>query len=185
LSDGDERVFFLRKHYRGEFFTITPTSKPILTTDSDYKAQRAFVTTGAMALTDPMKALRAEKAEDRALAAFILVERYRKHPPGKVETSELSAQESRAILKALAEANWKRDPNDNSAPDGFKAFERLSLTEKDGWRFPAKEDGDGEEATINKVKAAFARWVDGPGKDYLIKKVVPKKGPQMVPPVKP
>ena len=113
------------------------------------------------------------------------MERYCSRPLGEFETSKLSAPESRAILKALAEANWQRDPNDPFSPNGFKSFERLSLTGKDAMPMLPPNDGEDEGAYINKVKAAFAKWVDGAGKDYLINKVVPKKGPQMLPPTPP
>jgi hypothetical protein len=184
LHAGDEGVFFLSKHYRGKYFLINPTCKPILTTESDYKHQVALMTTGVLALSDSMKALRAEKAADRVFAAHVLLARYRRHPPGEFETTKLSATESRAILKALSEADWLRD-HTPTAPNGYDSFKLLSLSEEDGWENPAVLDEDDGDARINKVKAAFAKWVDGAGKDYLITKVVPKKGPQMVPPTPP
>ena len=88
--------------------------------------------------------------------------------------------------RSLAELSLDFGPvNVFFGPNGFKSFVRLSLSKKDGWVFPPFEAGDGEEARINKVKAAFTEWVEGAGKDYRINKVVPKKGPQMIPPTPP
>ena len=103
----------------------------------------------------------------------MVLTKYRSVPEGAagVEIVKVSADESRSILKALAEANWKPDPNDATAPNAYYAFNRLGLTADDGWKLPAVKPG---EDFIDKTKDAFAAWLDGPGKEYQVRKFVAK-----------
>jgi hypothetical protein len=82
----------------------------------------------------------------------------------------LSAAESRRILKALTEGVWVTNPE--NPLHGQQAFHLLGLTEADGWKAPVpKPNEDYPEL----VRATFAKWLDGPGKDYRVKKLVVKK----------
>jgi hypothetical protein len=174
LAEGDEGVYFLTKHHTGAFYTISPAMAPALTAAADYKDQLALLKKGAAVLAEPAKALEAGKAEDRTFAAVVLVTKYRTYPEsgGEVETVKVAADESRAALKALAEADWAPNPADRNAPNPFQAFGQIGLTDKDGWRQPVVKPG---EDFVAKSREAFAEWVAGAGKDYRINKIVPKK----------
>jgi len=52
------------------------------------------------------------------------------------------------------------------------AFSVLGLNDKDGWKYPMVKPG---EDFIDKTKEAFTAWLAGPGKDYQVSKLVPKK----------
>jgi hypothetical protein len=171
LTEGQEGLFFLTKHHSGEFYTINPMLAPLDPKADTYKAQAELVTKATTALADPAKALKAEKADDRFFAATVIIAKYRSYPlgGGEVETAKVPAEESKAILKALAEGNWK--PADENSPNGMLAFGQLGLTPKDGFNAPKLLPNDDYAA---KMKEAFAKWLDGPGKDYQINKLVPK-----------
>ena len=174
LTEGQEGLFYLTKHHSGEFYIINPLLAPIDAKAGDYKDQLAQAKKAAAALADPMKALKAEKADDRAFAAIMIVTKYRTYPEGggEVENVKVPADESKLLLKALAEANWKPDRN-GDAPNGYAAFAQLGLlNDKDGWKYPMVKPG---EDFIDKTKEAFVAWLAGPGKDYQINKLVPKK----------
>jgi hypothetical protein len=176
LTEGQEGLFYLTKHHSGEFYTINPLLAPTDSKAGEYKDQVAFAKRAAAALADPMKALKAEKADERSFAAIVVITRYRTYPEsgGEVENVKVPADESKLLLKALAEAKWKPDPNsDGTAPNGYAAFAQLGLiNDKDGWKYPMVKPG---EDFIDKTKEAFVAWLAGPGKDYQISKLAPKK----------
>jgi hypothetical protein len=172
LKEGQEGIFFLTKHPSGEFYTITPLLAPLDPQAENYKTQVELVKKAAAVLADPMKSLKSGKAEDRYFAATALLTKYRAYPEtgGEVDTIKLPVEESRLILKSLAEGDWKKyDPD---TINGMQAFYQLALTEKDGWKQPQPKPGADFADTM---KEAFIKWLDGPGKDYQIGKVVPKK----------
>ena len=123
-----------------------------------------------------MKSLKADKADDRSFAAIMLIGKYRSYPENvagdKVENDKVPADENKLVLKALAEANWKGDPNDPHAPNAYQAFSQLGLNDKDGWKYPVVKPG---EDYIDKTKGAFVKWLAGPGKDFQISKWTVKK----------
>ncbi|HEY1186059.1 MAG TPA: hypothetical protein VGE74_00320 [Gemmata sp.] len=172
-TEGAEGVFFLTKHHTGDFYVIGTMLAPVLTTAPDYKDQLALVKKAAGVLADPMKALKADKA-DRAFAANVLLSKYRAYPDGggEVGTVKVDAEESKLILKALAEGNWKGDPNTPNDIGAYLSFSLLGLNDKDGWKQPVVKPG---EDFIEKTKEAFVKWLDGPGKNYQVNKLVAKK----------
>ena len=173
LKEGQEWLFFLTKHADTGFYTIPYMTPPVESKSTDYKAQIDITKKILAVITDPAKALKAEKAEDRYQAAVALVTKYRTPFDGtpEVEITPLPADESRPILKALAEGVWKRDPAAGHL-NGLAAFYQLGLTDADGWKAPVAKAGEDFTET---TRQAFIRWRDGPGKDYQIKKLVPKK----------
>lgn len=92
-------------------------------------------------LTDPRAALKAKSADDRLLAAAMLITRY-KTPAGRnAKTEAVPAEESKQILTILAEAEWENKPGARRdwqmSPQGL--FGRLGVTAKDGWVPPRDE----------------------------------------------
>jgi hypothetical protein len=178
LTEGMEGLFYLSKHHSGEFYIINPIMAPTDAKADEYKAESALAKKAATALADPLKALKADKADDRSFAALVLIGKYRSYPDntsgGKVENEKVPADESKLLLKALAEGNWKPDPNDPNAPNAYQAFGQLGLTEKDGWKHPVVKPG---EDFIGKTKEAFTAWLAGAGKDYQLNRFVLKKPP--------
>ncbi|MEO2088281.1 MAG: hypothetical protein ABGY75_02130, partial [Gemmataceae bacterium] len=75
------------------------------------------------------------------------------------------------LLKALADADWTSGDGPNG-PNGFTAFRGLALTQRDGWTPPGVKAGAN---AIEEYKKAYAAWLEGSGKEYRVKKLVPKK----------
>lgn len=174
LEENQEGLFFLTKHPSGQFHTFNWMTGPVPATDENYKAVTANVKKALAVIADPMKALKAEKAEDRSFAAIAIIIKNRSIPEtnGKeLGLEKLPADESKLILKALTEANWtKFDP---SLPPPANAFYMLGLTTVDGWEAP-KQGQPGTDFNET-LRTAFAKWVEGAGKDYRINKFVIKK----------
>lgn len=178
LKAGDQLVLFLNRHHEGNFYVMPFTSPPIDPKGEPGKAELAEAKRALGVIADPNKALTAAKVEDRAFAAAVLVSKYRAFPEGGVaEPAEvpLPVEESRLILKGLAEADWKQG-NRFQGTNPFTAFNQLGLRPQDGWVQPQVRAQPGQQVDYAALtKEAFVKWLDGPGKDYRVKRLVPKK----------
>lgn len=173
LEENQEGLFFLTKHASGQFHTYNWMGSPVLAAEENYKAVTANVKKALAVVADPMKSLKAEKAEDRSFAAIALIIKNRTIPQteGKeLGLEKLPAEESKLILKGLAEASWSKF--DASLPPPANAFYMLGLTTEDGWNAPKALPGADFNETM---REAFGKWVEGAGKDYRINKFVLKK----------
>jgi hypothetical protein len=173
LKEGQEWLFFLTKHSDASFYTIPYMTPPVESKAADFKGQVENTKKILTVIADPAKALKAEKAEERFQAAVALVTKYRTPFDGtpEVEVAPLSSDESRPILKALAEGVWKRDQAVGQL-NGLAAFFQLGLTEADGWNGPVAKAGEDFAET---TRQAFIKWLDGRGKEYKINRLVAKK----------
>ena len=177
LKEGQEFLFFLAKHPDAGFYVMPNMSPPLDATDAGAKAEVEAAKKALAVVADPLKALKAEKAEDRHAAAVALLGKYRSYPDfgGEVEEGPISAEESKLILKGLAEGDWGKFRRDQ--PNPMQAFFSLGLSEADGFAPPNPQPAaPGQPVDINALhKKAFEAWRAGPGKDYVVKRVTPKK----------
>jgi hypothetical protein len=174
LTEGMEGLFYLSRHHSEPFRISEPLGPPVGVGADGYKEQVELAKKGAAVLDEPLKALKADKATDRLFAATVLLNKYRTYPshlPGKIEQEQIPVEESKLILKALAEGDWKFDPNDRNAHRPYATFGLLYLSEKDGFVSPIAKPG---EDFVEKSREAFVKWLAGPGKDYRISKFVLK-----------
>ncbi|MBY0233138.1 MAG: hypothetical protein K2W96_27965 [Gemmataceae bacterium] len=116
-------------------------------------------------LADPMKALKSKDAAERALAAGLLITRWRTvpHAEEKARKQEaVSAELSKLVLEGLAEADWKKPEYSQFAPR--QLFLKLGLTEKDGWKvkdFKAFEAEAKAWLKDNAGKHRLKKWTTG------------------------
>jgi len=184
LQEGQELILFLAKHPSGEFYTIPGGTMPVDMKSGDQaKKDLESVKQVAAILADPMKSLKSEKPEARAEAATVIVLKHRAYPMngGEVDQLAIGADESKLLLKALTEGNWSSMNHRFDAPPGpLQAFQALGLNAKDGWIQPVIVNTPGAPlADYGSIqKDAFMKWLEGPGKEYKIKKMVPKAAPQ-------
>ncbi|MCU0704889.1 MAG: hypothetical protein MUF18_13000 [Fimbriiglobus sp.] len=182
--DGQEGVFFLTPHptVAGAFMPAQG-NPPLNPLDTNYKADLAEVKGVAAVHADPLKALKAEKPEDRIRAAFVLVNKYRQPPAfdgKKYEETPIPAEETKLIFQALLEADW--DEWDKPRLGGeivdwtrspSNVIGRLQLyTGAPGVKnFPQvqPQPGQGYHAAM---RDALKKWREGDGKDYQIKRFV-------------
>ncbi len=183
LKEGTEMLFFLSKHHAADFYTIPNMSPPIDVKTEGGKAELAEVKKMMALVAEPMKGLKSEKLETRVETAAALMTKYSAYPAfgGAVDRVAIDKEESKLILKAIAEADWKQQVR--PVPGGgnlnaMQAFYQLQLNEKDGYKppvFPRPVPGQPRPDFNAMQKEAFVKWLDGPGKDYVVKKNVAKK----------
>jgi hypothetical protein len=80
LKEGQEYVFFLSKHRDANFFVMSNMSPPLDAKAEETKTDLEAIKKVLAVVADPMKSLKAEKADDRAFAAAVLAARYRAYP---------------------------------------------------------------------------------------------------------
>jgi hypothetical protein len=168
LHEGGEYLLLLHKHPVGGFYTYSDSTPP---QKLPAEAAVAEAKLAAGALADPMKALKAEKAQDRALAAIVLLTYYRQAASrGQVDLVPIDAEENAAILKAIAEGDWTVAITGYTTLSSF--YQYLGLSESDGWKHPAEKPGENRNLVMQK---AYRDWLAGPGAKFRFQKYVAKK----------
>lgn len=172
LTDGQKGCFFLVKH-PGGFYTLPPGYLPLDAGTDGFQGEIDSVKKALAVVSDPMKALKAAKAEDRLAAASVLIAKYRTPPQGggEVENRKVPHDESVLIVKALVEADWAAsDPNTGVGP--LSLASQLALGPNEGFK-PAPFKGGGNYADY--FKAEFAKWAEKIPADFSIRHMVRKE----------
>jgi hypothetical protein len=182
LKEGQESLFFLVKHPTADFYVMPGRNYPVDMKPEHGKVALEMVKRAAALVADPMKGLKSDKAEVRAETAGLMVLKYRARSVFVAETEAVAidADESKLILKGLAESDWRFEgPRSLGTymPLPYLAFLHLGLTEQDGWVDPVIVNNPGTRPPDRGVVIgdAFGQWLKGPGKNYVIQKLVPKK----------
>ena len=166
LQEGQDVCLFLNKHHEESFYVFPPLAPPLEVIEGN-KATVEMLKRAAVVFDDPAKALKSAKAEDRLFAAGLLVLQYRTQPFGRASASEpIPLEESQAILKILAEADWTQ-------PDGEASTAFVSLGIANHPKFAKIRPNPGDDLKALWL-AEFKRWLAEDGKDYRIEKFVPK-----------
>jgi hypothetical protein len=163
---GLEGCFFLTRN--GDDLFVAPGQLNFIDKKTpSFEKDLALIQRCVKILEDPNAALKGKNAEDRFLAAGMLVARYstRKTPNAKAEP--IDAEQSKLILEALAAADWT-PKTDFTQLTPMMVLGRLPLTEKDGWAPTSREP---------KAYAAYAQqWVKDHVGTYRIQKFVAEAG---------
>lgn len=169
LEVGLDGLFFLRKHPAGDFH-IAPMYYDIVrrTEGGNFEKQVQEARQVAAILNEPMKGLKSADAEARFQTAAMLVARYRSSAGGPTRLEPIPAEESKLILKALLESQWKRPrlPG-RMAMDPWSTFNTLGLTAKDGWTPPKGA------RSIDDFHNAAQAWLRRNADTYRIQRFVP------------
>jgi hypothetical protein len=164
-----EACLLLKKHHDGEFY-VMPTFADVIDKKSpNFEKDVALVKKCAKLLADPKASLQSKDADERTLTAGMLVMRYRAAFVSDGKTEPIDADESKLILKALAEGDWSKPfAQDTITPEA--AFGRLNLAEKDGfvWR-----PGPGTPPTAYRDMAKA--WLKEHADTYRIRRFVEEK----------
>lgn len=119
----------------------------------------------ARLLANPVAGLSSKNAGDRLQTAVLLVIRYRTPPPGKHKLEPISADETKRILTALTESDWRNASRDRRT-NPWSSFNLLGLTAKDGWT-PPRSIRD-----VSDLQRAARAWFRDHGAKYRIHRYV-------------
>jgi hypothetical protein len=174
LTLNQEAALFLTKHPTKDYYTINMYFDVINKSfdgkeNPQFKKDMEEVKKAAKLLAKPIDSLKSKNAEDRLKTAAMLIRRYRtpKGGEGEPKTVEIPAEESKLILLALANADWKAA----GGPGGWQmgaqgAFQQLGLGLTDEWMPPKDFKEFPEEAK---------KWLKAHAEKYRIKKYVAAK----------
>jgi hypothetical protein len=167
LAAGEEALYFLTPHPDGEFFVLPMYYDRRVRNpraDSGFDKDVELTQRCVRLLADPEAGLKARDAGDRLLTAGMLLTRYRTRPPGvKLRTEPIPAEQSKLILRTLAEADWDEAGRSGREMGPQELFVKLGLTENDGWKAP----GDATQ-----FAAAAKKWLKDNSDKYRIQRLV-------------
>jgi hypothetical protein len=170
----DQQVcVFLKKHHEGDFYVASAYYDVIDKKSPNFEKEVEQAKKCAKALADPKASLKSKDADERALTAGMLVMRYRVRPLGNVKEEPIDADQSKMILKVLAEADWSK-PFSRDTVTPQTAFAQLGLTDKDGWKPPMFVPGAPPLPPTAYQDAAKA-WLKAHADTYRIKHFVAEK----------
>jgi hypothetical protein len=137
LKVDQEAMFFLKKHPSKDVYMVqAPYEVAVKTGNANFAKEVDAVKKYAKVLARPMDGLKSKDADKRFQTAALLLVRYRTPALGLAKTEQISAEQSKLILTALAGADWKK-PNVQAPTLNPQAlFFRLGLTVRDGWTPP-------------------------------------------------
>jgi hypothetical protein len=172
-----EVCVFLKKHHEGDFYVAQAYFDVIdkKQAGDTFDKQVEEAKKAAKVLADPKASLKSKDAETRMTTAAMLVSRYRGgiHGPD-AKQEEIDADESKLILKALAEADWNPKPRPGvvgfNTLNPLAAFGQLGLTDKDGFAF---KFAPGQPPTA--YQDAAKAWLKDHADTYRIKRFVTEK----------
>jgi len=137
LQMGQDGIFKLNKHFKENFY-VAPNYTSFVNRqnnagfDNEVRAAKQL----SKVMGNPVAALKAEDAQERVLAAAILVNKYR-NPNNMTGTAmkqePIDAEESKLILKAIAQSDWSINRNSDALPFGPEMFGQLGVSQKDGY----------------------------------------------------
>ena len=163
---GMEGCFFLTKLGEVDLLLAPGQLQFIDKNSPTFEKDFALIQRCAKILEDPNAALKGKDAEDRFLAAGMLVAQYRSRKSSNPKVESIDAEQSKLILQALAAADWTPSRNFLTLSP-LMVLLRLPLTDKDGWMPPANREP--------KEFAAYAQqWVKEHAESYRIQRFVPE-----------
>lgn len=136
LKVGQEGLFYLTKHGKESFYLVPNyydvTAKEAPNFKKDHEEAKVY----AKLLADPMAGLKSKDAKERLMMASLLIAQYRT-PRSGAKLEAINAEESKLILTALADADWKQ-PIGRDQTHPMNLFNQLGVTAKDGFQRPTK-----------------------------------------------
>jgi hypothetical protein len=169
FQPNQQGLFFLKKHFQ-EPFLVAPNYYDFINSNNNptFIPQRDEVRVLARLLVDPLASLQSKNAEERLQTTAVLIARYRlAHGNVPAKPEPIAAEESRLILRALADADWNK-PRKFNEVSPVLLFGQLGIGLRDG--FQPKTN-----LAPNDYTAAMRAWVQEHAATYRIQRVVPTK----------
>jgi hypothetical protein len=170
LKAGDAGLFYLTKHFEAPIYTVPGFQDFTSRGNANFEKELKEARDCTALLADPMASLKSKDNEKRFMTAALLLTKYRQFRPGKTTTEPISAEESKLILTALADApQWeKKGPVLFGQLHPQTLFFQLNLTPKDGWQPPTKITSPDDYP--NAIRA----WLRDNANKYRIQRIVPE-----------
>jgi len=139
LAVGNAGMFILTKHPKEDFYMFGGPVGYFISSENNkgFDGDVEAVKTIIKVAPNPQAGLKSKDAEERLIAAALLVEKYRMfRGPGAPKEEPIDAAESKQILLALADADWKQAAFGSLRPNPGMLFGRLGINQADGFTVP-------------------------------------------------
>ncbi len=183
LSEGQEGVFPLVRHFEGDFYILAGGfNAGILEKKApSYDKDLAQIKKNLEVLKDPMAALKSKEKEERFTAISVLSTKYRQWSKGTPSTEEaIPAEEAKLILDVMLELPWVPKAGEAN-PDYMKtlssAFGMWLGAEQVRLKFvyPQPKPGDSAEVQNKMYEEAITKFIKENREKLTLKKFVEKK----------
>jgi hypothetical protein len=165
LDVGQEGLFLLTKQAKDNFYTIGGVVGYYINSDKnkDFEKEVLAAKAAVKVMDNPQGSLKSKDADERLLAAAILIDRARTYRGPNSKQEPIDAAESKLILQVLADSDWQTPYNFSSLrPIPGQLFQRLNVTAKDGFVPPPGGN----------YQAAAQAWVRDNAQKYRIQRFV-------------
>jgi hypothetical protein len=166
LDRDQEACVFLIKHPTADFYIGQAYYDVITKTgNANFDKDMTEVKRCAKLLADAKANLSSKNADDRFLTAAMLLSRYRTNRPSATPPKQepIDAKESKAILLALAEADWTAKTTVPFALTPQSVFYMVGAQPKDGWTQPRD---------FKEFPAAAKKWLKDNADKFRIQRYV-------------
>jgi hypothetical protein len=165
LQAGQEGLFVLTKKAKEGFHVLGgPVGYFVASAKNpDFDKEVRLAKVAARIMDNPQAALKSKDAEERLLAAAMLIGDYRTFR-GQPKQEAIDAAESKLIMQVLADSDWQARMDFSSLrPSPSQLFQQLGVTAKDGFMPPAGGN----------YQAAAEAWVRANAATYRIQRLIP------------
>ena len=175
LDIGMDGMFILGKHAKENFYMAPMHGMFVSSQQPNFAAEVAQTKGVAKLIENPQAGLKSTDAQERYLAASLLVTKYRmpSNPGGMgYRTEKIDAEESKLILKSLGEATWVLNQQTQAMPHPFEIFGQLGVNQSHGYTPPMQIRDQ------NDLAKAMQTWLRDNSEKFRIEKLVPVAGGQ-------
>jgi hypothetical protein len=167
LKPGDAGSFFLNKHPSEPFYVVSaPWDFLDESKKEKFTKDLAMVRRCARLRAEPGPGLISKDAEERLLAAAVLIYGYRTRrfvSSGPPKTAPIDAEQSRLIFQVLLEGDLE-PPDEDEEFTRLTLFFSLNLTPKEGWVPPL---------ALKDIPAAARKWLEDNAATFRLQRFVP------------
>jgi hypothetical protein len=164
LTVGQEGLFMISKHVEGKFYQAPMNGYFISSQQKTFEDDIKLANQALAILADTKSALKSKDADERLMAAAMVIAKYRTHNPGvTIKEESIDASETKLILSAISDAKW--GPVKFGELNPQQVFFQLGVGPKDGWKAPTKISSDD-------MRKAVQAWIQN-HPDYRIRRFVP------------
>ncbi|MCX7665223.1 MAG: hypothetical protein N2112_06740 [Gemmataceae bacterium] len=183
LTEGQEGVFMLSRHWDGEFYILAGgfNAAPIDKKNPNYDKQLAEVKKIIAVLKDPISALKSKEKDERFTAVSVLTNKYRNwNKPTPFVEENLPAEESKLILDVILEMPWAPKP-DETNPDYNKTLSNafgIWLGNEQGrlkFQYPQIKPGTPPEEINKLYEESVVKFIKENRDKFVLKRFVEKK----------
>ncbi len=163
LQVGQEGLFVISIHADGKFYQAPNFGAFIASANKTFENDVKMAKRTVAVMGNTKQALESKDADERLMAASILVSKYRT-PKAGTNQEPIDAAESKLILNAIANASWKQARF--GEPNPYQLFNQLGINQNDGWKAPTKIKSQDD------LRDAVQDWIKKNGDSYRIKRYV-------------